>query len=143
MTDTGNLMEEVMLTVSGEEQFSDVTAVVAYENSIKPTPLKEPIVAFSTKGCTIGPKLTTVRDTGEIVSTNNREVQTTLSMDIYMPYSKGGFYAHKLYDKLATFLMFQTKYNVIKSTCYDTEYDKSCQAIVLRSQFVFQNVASA
>ncbi len=143
MTQNGSLMESVMLAFSGEERFGDLTIVVAYENDIKPTPLSEPIVAFSTKGSQIGPKLTSTRDTGEIIITNNREVETTLSVDIYLPYTMGGNHGHKLFDRLATFLLFETSYNVIKAGCYETEYDKSCQAIVLKSYFVFKNVVSA
>ncbi len=143
MTQNGTTMENVMIAVSGEEKFSDLTIVVAYENDIKPTPVKEPIVAFSTKGSQIGPKLTTTLDSGKIVSTNNREVETTLSVDIYMPYSMGGNHGHKVFDRLATFLLYETSYNIVKAGCYETEYDKSCQTIVLKSYFVFKNVISA
>lgn len=143
MNNNGNVMEDVMLTVSGQEKFADITLVVAYENDIKPVPLNEPIVAFSTKGCQIGPRLTTTLDNGKIVTTNDREIDTTLSVDIYMPYTMGGNYAHKLFDRLATFLLYERNYSIIKAVCYETEYDKSCQAIVLKSYFVFHEIVSA
>lgn len=143
MTNNGSTIDSVLLTVSAEERFADLTLVTAYENDIKPVPVSEPIVAFSTKGCVIGPQLTTTLDSGKIVATSDREVDTTISVDIYMPYSMGGSAAHKVYDRLASFLLYESGYNIIKSVCYETEYDKSCQAIVLKSTFVFHDVVSS
>ncbi|MBQ8766749.1 MAG: hypothetical protein IJZ16_08080 [Clostridia bacterium] len=143
MTNNGSTIDGVLLTVSAEERFADLTLVTAYENDIKPIPVSEPIVAFSTKGCVIGPQLTTTLDSGKIVATSDREVDTTISVDIYMPYSMGGSAAHKVYDRLATFLLYEAGYNIIKSVCNETEYDKSCQAIVLKSTFVFHEVVSS
>lgn len=143
MTNNGSTVDGVLLTVSAEDRFDDLTFVTAYENDIKPIPVKEPIVAFSTKGCVIGPQLTTTLDSGKIVKTTDREVDTTISVDIYMPYSMGGNAAHKIYDRLATFLLYETGYEIIKSVCYETEYDKSCQAIILKSNFVFHDVVSS
>ncbi len=143
MNQSGTMLESILLQVAADSQFADLNVVVAYENDIKPIPLHEPIVAFSTKGCEIGPKLTRTLDNGKIETTNEREIQTTISVDIYLPYSMGGNEAHKIFDRLATFLLFQKNYNIAKSFCYDTEYDKSCQAIVLKSNFVFYSKASA
>lgn len=143
MNQNGTMMESVLLQISGESQFSDLTFVVAYENDIKPVPLDEPIVAFSTKGCQIGPQLTTTLENGKIETTNERELETTISMDIYMPYSMGGNEAHKIFDRLATYFLFKKNYNITKSVCYETEYNKSCQAIILKSYFVFYNKVSS
>ncbi len=143
MTNSGSTIDGVLLTVSAEDQFADLTLVTAYENDIKPVPIKEPIVAFSTKGCQIGPQLTTTLDSGKIVTTSDREVDTTISVDIYMPYSMGGSAAHKIYDRLATFLLYETGYDIIKSVCYETEYDKSCQAIILKSYFIVHDVVGS
>ena len=84
-----------------------------------------------------------ILDSGKIVKTTDREVDTTISVDIYMPYSMGGSAAHKIYDRLATFLLYETGYEIVKSVCYETEYDKSCQAIILKSNFVFHDIASS
>ncbi len=143
MTNSGSTIDGVLLTVSAEDRFADLTLVTAYENDIKPVPIREPIVAFSTKGCQIGPQLTTTLDSGKIVKTTNREVDTTISVDIYMPYSMGGSAAHKIYDRLATFLLNETGYDIIKSACYETEYDKSCQAIILKSYFVVHDIVGS
>lgn len=143
MTNNGSTVDGVLLTVSAEERFADLKFVTAYENDIKPIPVSEPIVAFSTKGCTIGPQLTTTLDSGKIITTSDREVDTNISVDIYMPYSMGGSAAHKIFDRLATFLLYEAGYNIIKSVCYETEYDKSCQAIILKSYFVFHDVVSS
>ena len=143
MTNNGSTVDGVLLTVSAEDRFADLKFVTAYENDIKPIPVSEPIVAFSTKGCTIGPQLTTTLDSGKIITTTDREVDTNISVDIYMPYSMGGSAAHKIFDRLATFLLYEAGYNIIKSVCYETEYDKSCQAIILKSYFVFHDVVSS
>ena len=143
MNQNGTVMESILLHISGESQFADLNFVVAYENDIKPVPLNEPIVAFSIKGCNIGPQLTTTLENGKIEATNEREIETTISMDIYMPYSMGGNEAHKIYDRLATYLLFKKNYNITKSVCNETEYDKSCQAIILKSHFVIYNKVSS
>ncbi len=143
MTLNGNIVEGAMLALSNEEKFNDLIFVMAYEHDIKPTPVTNPIVALSTKGGVIGPKLTKTLDTGEVVSTKNREIETTISIDIYLPYSMGGNNGHKIFDRIATYLMYETAYSITKATCYETEYDKSCQAIVLKSNFVFSNIASS
>lgn len=143
MNQNGTMMESVLLQISGESQFADLNFVVAYENDIKPVPINEPIIAFSTKGCQIGPQLTRTLDNGKIEATNEREIETTISMDIYMPYSMGGNEAHKIFDRLATFLLFKKNFSITKSGCYESEYDKSCQAIILKSYFVFYNKVSS
>lgn len=143
MTTNGNLVDTLSKELTSNSQFSSIAFVVAYENEIKPTPLTKPIAALSVKRCEIGDLLTETRDNGEIVTTASRPVQTTVSIDIYMPYSKGGSEGHKLFDKIATFILFTKKHAVSKVICGDADYDKSCQAIVLRSTFVFDNTVSA
>ncbi len=143
MNQSGSMMDTVLFQLESEIQFEDIKFVVAYENDIKPIPLTEPIVAFSTKSCQVGPQLTTTLEDGKIETTLDRQVETTISMDIYLPYSMGGNSAHKIYDRLVTYLLFQKKLDIKKSGCYETEYDKSCQAIILKSYFVFQNVVGS
>ena len=143
MTTNGTLAETVVSALSTNAQFSDITFVVAYENEIKPTPLEKPIVAISVKGCEIGEKLTETLDTGEIKVTNRREMNTTLSADIYLPYSMGGSAGHKIFDRIATYLVFTKKHNISKSVCYNTDYDSDCEAIILRTHFIFNNTISA
>lgn len=143
MTINGTLAETIVSALSGDSQFSDITFVVAYENEIKPTPILKPIVAVSVKGCDIGTKLTETLDTGEITETEKREMNTTLSTDIYLPYSMGGSEGHKLFDRIATCFLFTKKYNIVKSVCYEADYDSNCEAIILRTYFVFKNTVSA
>ncbi|MCH5192269.1 MAG: hypothetical protein J1F23_08915 [Oscillospiraceae bacterium] len=138
-----NLIDQLIIELMAGAQFKDVSFVVAYENEIKPTPLTKPITALSIKKCEIGDLLTETLDTGEIITTSSRPVKTTVSIDIYMPYSMGGMEGHKLFDKISTFLLFTKKHNISKVICGDADYDKSCQAIVLRSTFVFDNTVSA
>ena len=140
MNINGNFINHLLTSLNDNANFDDMNFVIAYENEIKPTPLEKPIVALSTKGCTIGDKLTKANEDGEIVVTNKREVKTTVSVDIYLPYSMGGVAGHKIFDRLATFLMFTQNHNIVSGTCSATDYDSSCQAIVLKSSFVFLNV---
>ena len=67
-------------------------------------------------------KLTETLDTGEITVTYKREMNTTLSADIYLPYSMGGSAGHKIFDRIATYLLFTKKHNISKSM----EYRESC-----------------
>lgn len=143
MTLNGTLAETIVDTLSSDTKFNDITFVVAYKNEIKPTPLNKPIVAISVKGCEIGDKLTETLETGEIKVTNKREMNTTLSADIYLPYSQGGSAGHKIFDRIVTYLLFTKKQNIAKSVCYNTDYDSNCEAIILRSHFVFNNIISA
>ncbi len=142
MNTVSDTMTRVMLSVSEQESFGDLTIVMAYDSDIKPTPVKEPIVAFSLKGAAVGPQLTTTKDNGEVVLTTSREIAVTMNVDIYLPYSKGAVHAYGIYDRLATFLIYESGFSVEKSTCYDAEYDKSCQAIILKTVFVFNSTAS-
>lgn len=143
MTTNGTLADTLIQEFAIDMQLRDITFVVAYENEIKPTPLTKPIVALSVKKCEIGDLLTETLDTGEIIKTSSRPVKTAVSIDIYMPYSKGGSEGHRLFDKIATFLLFTKKHNISKVICGDADYDKSCQAIVVRSTFVFDKTVSA
>ena len=143
MTTNGTLAEAMVSSLSTDTQFSDITFVVAYENEIKPTPVNKPIVAISGKSCEIGDKLQETLETGEIKTTNKREMKTTLSADIYLPYSQGGSAGHKIFDRIATYLLFTKKHNISKSVCYNTDYDSDCEAIILRTHFIFNNTISA
>lgn len=138
----GNMADGVVTTLSANTEFDDLTFVVAYENEIKPTPVSKPIVAISVKGCEIGDRLTKTLDTGEITETESREMLTTLSVDIYLPYSKGGSAGHKIFDRIATYFLFVKDLDTAKAVCGNTDYDKSCEAIVLRTYFVFKHTIS-
>lgn len=143
MTINGQIAENLVKNLTISSSFTDITFVMAYENDIKPTPLSKPIVAISVKECEIGPKLSETLETGEITETKKREMLSTVSIDIYLPYSMGGSEAHKIFDKIATFLIFTSQMKIIKAGCSGTDYNKSCEALVLKTYFVFRNVISA
>lgn len=124
--------------LSESENLSDITFLLAHENEIKPTPINGPIVAVSVKKCNIGDKLKKVIDSGEIVTTESRYADVTLSVDIYLPYSMGGVSGHKIFDRIATCLIFEKKANISEAYCGDSDYDKAAQAIVLRSTFTYR-----
>lgn len=139
----GNMAEGIVKTISANQDFSDLTFVVAYENEIKPTPIDKPIVALSVKGCEIGERLTQTLDTGEIKNTEDRQMLTTLSVDIYLPYSMGGSAGHKIFDRIATYFLFVKDLDATKATCGNTDYDKNCEALVLKTQFVFKHIINS
>lgn len=143
MTINGTLAETIVSALSTDTQFTDITFVVAYENEIKPTPVLKPIAAVSVKGCEIGEKMKKTLDTGEIIETDSRKMNTTVSVDIYLPYSMGGSAGHRIFDRIATYFLFTKNYNIIKSVCYNTDYDSNCEALILRTNFVFNNTVSA
>ncbi len=143
MTINGQLAENLVEIFSSNSSFTDLTFVMAYENEIKPTPVSKPIVAISVKGCKIGEKLTETLDTGEITETKKREMLSTISVDIYLPYSMGGCEGHKIFDRIATFLIFTSQMKITTASCGEADYDKSCEAIVLKTQFVFRNIIVA
>lgn len=143
MTINGQLAENLVKILSANSSFSDLNFVLAYENEIKPTPVSVPIVAISVKGVKIGEKLTETLDTGEISETKKREMLSTISVDIYLPYSMGGCDGHKIFDRIATFLIFASEMKITTSSCGSADYDQSCEAIVLKTQFVFRNIVAA
>ncbi len=143
MTINGTLAETVKKALAGDATFKDVTFVIAYETPIKPTPISKPIVAIYAKDCKIGEQLKESLDSGEVVTTNKREVYTTICTDIYLPYSMGGNAGHKLYDRIATFLLYTKKYSITESTCAKSIYDSNCEAIFLHAQFTFKNTVLA
>ena len=126
------------------DSFSDVRFVLAYQNNIKPTPVTKPIVAVSVKDCQVSERLKETLETGEEMWTNLRNVDTTVSMDVFLPYSSNGIEAVKIYDRIASILLFQlTKYNTLGSTCGPAEYDTSCQAIVVRTTFKIRHTVDS
>ncbi len=140
---SGNSAQELFSRLSKDEQFSDLNFVVAYENEIKPTPLDKPIVAVSVKSCEIGDKSTTILETGEIIEIDSRTISLTLSTDIYLPYSKGGSEGHKIFDRIATFLLYTEKLPIVKAVCYEADYDSTCQAIIVRTTFTLSSIIPA
>ncbi len=140
MTVNGDIIGTLIKAFSSSSSFTDLRFVTAYENEIKPTPVSAPIVALSIKGCKIGKRLSETLDTGEITETKKRELLSTISIDIYLPYSMGGYEGHKIFDRLATFLIFASEMKIMTASCGAADYDKSCEAIVLKTQFVFRNI---
>ena len=139
----GYMAEGIVSTLSSNTDFDDLTFVVAYENEIKPTPISKPIVAISVKGCEIGDRLSEVLETGEIKITEAREMLTTLSVDIYLPYSMGGSAGHKIFDRIATYFLFVKDLDTAKTECGKIDYDKSSEALILRTSFVFKHTISS
>lgn len=143
MTVNGDIATNAVLSLSAAAGLKDISFVQAYENKIKPTPLTNPIAAVSVKECKIGDYLTKTLNTGEVVKTNLRPVDTTLSADIYMPYSMGGIAVHRVFDRIATHLLFGGKFSITDCRCCGADYDASSQAICLRSEFVFHSTISS
>lgn len=142
MTINGDIAANAISVLSAAAELKDISFVQAYENTVKPTPLTKPIAAVSVRKCEIGDYIKKTLDTGEIVTTAIRPVDTTLSVDIYMPYSMGGLSAHRVFDRIATAVLFGGKLKALSGKCYDADYDKACQAILLRSEFLFSTTTT-
>lgn len=143
MTITGKLASETVALLSANPDFKDLTFVLAYENEIKPTPVVKPICAVSVQNVNIGEKLILALPSGQFQESDTRYVDTCLSIDIYLPYSKGGNEGHMIFDRIATHLIYEKDLNITKATCYDASYVKACDSIVVRSHFIFHDKASA
>lgn len=133
----GNFVQDIITTLRTSSQFNDINFVLAYENEIKPTPLKKPLVVLSVKSCEIGPKISFVNESGETTETNSRNMNTTLGVDIYLPYSSGGNEGHKIFDRIAAYLIFTKNYKISKAVCDNVNYDLDSQAITLQAYFIF------
>lgn len=132
----------IVSTLTKSGKFNDLLIVEAYENEIKPTPITEPIAALSAKGCKIGECMTSTLSNGEIVKTLSRPVETQISVDIYLPYSMGGSEGHKIFDRIAEHLMYVEKQSVSAASCGASDYNKSCQAIILRGVLTYNTVTA-
>lgn len=143
MTICGSIAENIVALLSSNSNFQDIVFVVAYENYIKPTPVSRPIVAVSAKECEIGERLTETLETGEIATTTQRKATISVSGDVYLPYSMGGSAGHKIFDRLATLFLFSKDFDVLKAICHEADYDSNCEAIIIRTQFVFNETISA
>ena len=136
------LTKSIFYLFDGDKtNYPDIKFVLAYQSNIKPTPLTKPIVAFSIKDCQVSDKLKDVLDTGEIITTDERNIKITLSVDIYMPYSSDAMKAVGIYEKMASGLLFNSDLamQVTGSTCGEAVYDSSCQAIVLKTTFTLED----
>ncbi len=143
MTQNGSLASSTISLLKASALFDDCTIVEAYQSQIKPTPVSNPIIAVSVKGCTLGERIVEILDNGLSNKTIKRDLETTLSIDIYLPYSMGGSTGHKLFDKIATYLIYTKSLDVIKTVSNELEHDKSCEALVLRNDFIFHTVISS
>ena len=143
MKTCGNIADNIVAVLSANADFGDLCFVVAYENEIKPTPISKPIVAISVKNCEVGERLTETLETGEITATMKRNVKVSVSGDIYLPYSMGGSAGHKIFDRFATFFLFSDNFDISKAICSEADYDNDCDAIILRTQFIFNEIVSA
>ncbi len=143
MTLNGAMVTGIVSNLKSNTSFSDLSFVEAYENEIKPTPLSKPIVAVSVKNCKIGEKIVNVLENGVIEETVSRPMNTTISVDIFLPYTMGGSKGHIIFDRIATYFIFTKKLNIIDAGSSGLEYDKSCEALVLRTYFVINNTISS
>lgn len=129
MKTNGLLAQLIVNEIRKETTFEDVTFTMNYELTTKPIPLTNPIVTITVKGCEIS----------EADETYMRTINTIVGVDIYLPYSDANAKGYYLFDQIATYLVFQKGYPITKVVCGDLVYDKSCQAVVMHSEFIFKN----
>lgn len=118
---------QLISEMSESVNFKNVTFTSDYEYGAKPTPITSPIISVTVKGCEIGEK----------DETNNRTVNLTIGADIYVPFNSNYKYVYSFFENIVNFLMSSNPHPITKVTCGDVTYDKSCEALVIKSSFVF------
>lgn len=142
MISTGTLAKDIVSKLSAAPILADVRFVVAYDNLIKPTPMSKPFVAISVKGCEVGPRLEYPMEGGGIFISTARKASFTIGGDIFVPFSMDGSIIHDVFDRLSTFFMLTASYDIVSVKCSEAEYDNNYEAVILRAQFVFEEVLS-
>lgn len=135
MNCTSALPTEIVAFLSSQSGLSNITFTVAYENDIKPTPLKKPIVAISIEKSSIGARKTVVADNGLSSLTNDRDVNVKIKIGFYVPYSLGAYGCYELFDKVMTALLFTYDKKITSAECADVSYVRDTGGLVLDSYF--------
>lgn len=82
-----------------------------------------------------------------ILSANQDASPDIDSLDLFnvaeMKFTCGKGMEIKFFDRIATYLLFTKKHNISKTVYYNTDYDSDCEAIILRTHFIFNNTVSA
>ena len=109
---------------------------LAYENEIKPTPMKKAIVALGVEKMTVGDYLTETAADGAVTVTSNRQADLVLKISIFAPYSYGSYETHKILDRIVTAMLYSQKlYTVTSCESGGVHYVRDTGALVLDTYF--------
>ena len=140
MTICSQLCELIKSELVKSPKFNNIDIVMAYESDIKPVPLEKIIVALSVKKCALGDNIIEVAEDGEETVTSNRNVTSTVSANIYIPYSYKAQNGPQVFESIIDVLMASHNRDILSANCYDTNYVRSAQALVTKSDIVFKIV---
>ncbi|MEG0546119.1 MAG: hypothetical protein RR552_02915 [Oscillospiraceae bacterium] len=134
MNTSGTLPATMVTYLKSCAEFNNIDIFVAYDNSTKPVPIVKPIVTVCTKGVEISEKVNQTGADGKVYVSDKRNVKTTISIAIHMPYEKGANEAFLLFDKIYSKLLFVYNTSVLTALCTGAEYIREYGAIVLNSE---------
>ncbi len=140
MAITSEICDTLVQEFELSAKLQDVDFVKAYEIDIKPVPVNKPIVALSIKKCKVGDKVIETQADGKETVTNKRTVLTTVSVNIYTPYSLGTAKSSKIFDQLVKEVLFHHDSSFCEAICYETNYERTSQALVTKTDFVLNSV---
>lgn len=116
--------------------------VLAHESGIKKVPIDKPYVAIGIKKCSLSSPIIQKNEDGADITNGDRKVQTTVSINIYTPYSKGAKGCVEIYEEVLDSILLGLREALVETRLFGTKYSRETQCIVGESEFVFETILS-